>query len=343
MYKNLLILIFIVLVSVGFAQDTLYSSISGDTLTIHHESTHRNCAALFTWDVNIVDNLITITEVDTGGQAWCMCYFDLEVSLTGLDPGSYQIDVWSNDIGLDPAYHGSIYLDWGTGLTGQERSDCLAFREDDTTFIELSVLDDTLNLFWDTPLLNCALEPTWQSWIAADTFHLVMIDTGMAADCICPFEISAAFAPFTAGTYTLDFWNGEYGYPQFTIGSLREDPELLGGYQSPCYDAVAITHEPVHQIPNTALLDVDIYPNPFNSEVKISYVLTQDVDLGIQIFNIHGSLVYRVNEAKSVSAGVYDRVWNGRDESGEALDSGIYFIAFKSGSVIHVERLVLLK
>mgnify|MGYP002638502685 FL=1 len=346
MYKT--IILFITLFSLfpastGFAQGSLYTSISNDTLTIHHTGTERNCAALFTWDVSIVDHLITVTEIDTGDQAWCMCHFDLQVSLTGLDPGSYQIDVWSNDIGSDPVFHGSLDLDWGNiSVTGHQESDCLSAR-DDTSFVELSVNGDTLTLFWNTPMLNCAFLPVWSGWLSADTFYVSMVDTGPPADCVCPFEVEASFAPFQPGSYTLDFWDGEYGYPQFDIASLRDGLEISGEYQSPCYSITSVQNEVERQLPNKAILDIESYPNPFNSQTKITFLVMDPVELEIQIFNIDGTPVRTLRNRSPAQPGYNEISWMGFDSRGNSLSSGVYLLVFRYGSDSSVNRLLLLK
>ncbi|MBC8375082.1 MAG: T9SS type A sorting domain-containing protein [FCB group bacterium] len=346
MHKKILILTSLLLLipaSRSCAQDSLYTSISGDTLTIHHDETERNCAALFTWDVNIVDNLITVTEVDTGDQAWCMCTFDLEVGLTGLDPGSYQIDVWSNDIGSDPIFHGSLNLDWGNlSTTGHAESDCLNLR-DDTSFVELSVSGDTLNLFWNTPMLNCIFMPVWSGWLDADTFRVAMVDTGPPVDCICPFEVEASFASFAPGTYTLDFWNGEYGYPQFNISGLRDGLAISGEYQSPCYNITTISEEEDIQKPDQVLVDVQSYPNPFNSQTMITYRVLDVVDLSIQIYSIEGSFVQTIARHSQTQPGRYNISWSGINASGEAVGSGVYLLVIQYGTESSVNRLLLLK
>jgi len=343
MYKIILILISLLLASIGFSQDSLYTSISGDTLTIHHDRTERNCAALFVWDVNILDNLITVTEVDTGDQVWCMCYFDLEVNLTGLSPGSYQIDVWSDDIGYDPILHGSLDLVWGDlAVTGQQESDCIMMRED-TSFIELSVNGDTLDLFWNTPLLNCIFMPVWNGWLSADTFHVTMVDTGPPVDCICPFEVDVSFASFLPGTYTLDFWNGEYGYPEFNVAGLRDGLELSGDYQSPCYDILALDDDVLTQIPNQALVDIQFYPNPFNAQTTISYQVMEAVDLELQIYRIDGTLVRTLIQHSQTQPGTYDITWTGVDSRGRFVSSGVYLLVFRYGAQSAVSRLLLLK
>ena len=343
MYRIKLLLTFSILTTLGFGQDSLFTSVSGDTLTIHHQETQRNCAALFTYEVEMLGNLITVTEVDTGDQAWCMCYFDLEVSLTGLDPGAYEIDVWSNDIGSDPLFHGALNVNLGgLALTGQEASDCLAGRED-TSFVELSVSGNSLNLFWDTPMLNCALEPGWSGWLTGDTFHVAMQDTGLPADCICPFELSASFAPFQPGTYTLDFWNGEYGYPEFSITNLRQDPIVLGGYQSPCYDPTSIQEHEFTSSPHSPRMDIQCYPNPFNSQISISYTLTGWDELEILIYDLRGNYISSLRSSAPIEAGAYELSWDGVDYQGQLLSSGIYLLVFRGEHSSSVNRVILMK
>ncbi len=346
MYNKILILtslILLILFLPVYTQDTLYTTVNSDTLTIHHDGTERNCAALFTWDVEIVDNLITATQVDTGDQAWCMCYFDLEVSLTGLDPGSYQIDVWSDDLGFNPVFHGSLNLDWGNlSAVEQDESECLT-RRDDTSFVELSVYGDTLNLFWNTPLLNCIFMPVWNGWIISDTFHVTMVDTGPPVDCICPFVSEVSFAPFPPGTYTLDFWNGEYGYPEFTISGLRNGFEIIGDYQSPCYNITGIDKGSSKLGPQKFLMGIQTYPNPFNAQIIISYQVINNVELDIQIYNIDGSLVQTLSQHSLVAPGTYELTWQGKDYTGKSVNSGVYFLVFHSGSGTSVRRLLHLK
>ncbi|MBT3252976.1 MAG: hypothetical protein HN995_12000 [Candidatus Marinimicrobia bacterium] len=326
-----------------FAQDSLYTSISNDTLTIHHTGTERNCAALFTWDVTVVENLITVTEVDTGDQVWCMCYFDLQVSLTGIDPGTYQIDVWSDDIGSDPILHGSLSLDWGNiSSTGQQESECLNTR-DDTSYVELSVNGDTLALFWNTPMLNCIFMPVWSGWLNADTFYVTMVDTGPPVDCICPFEVEASFAPFQPGSYTLNFWNGEYGYPQFDIASLRDGLEISGEYQSPCYNITTLQNEVNRQLPDEVILNISAYPNPFNSQTNITFRILDSIDLEIQILNIDGTRVRTLRNLSQTQPGYYEIPWMGLDYKGNSLSSGVYLLVFSFGPERSVNRLLLLK
>jgi len=342
MHKIGTLLFFFSIITFSLGQDTLYTSVSGDTLTIHHDQTERNCGALFTFDVSLDDSLITITEIDTGGLAYCMCLFDLEVSLTGLEPGTFQIDVWSNDIGSDPVFQGSLDLLWDSpGLVGHEESNCLSSR-DDTAFIELYEDGDTLNLFWNTPLLNCGFIPEWSGWLATDTFHVTMVDTGMAADCVCSFETVASFASFSPGTYTLDFWNGEYGYPQFTITNLRDNPSISGEYQSPCYNITAVADECIGGMSSSDLTYIKCYPNPFNGQVSISYQVLEPTEVAILIYDIQGRFVTRLKSSAFLQNGSYELVWHGADQQGRNIGSGLYLLVFQSSKQTFIKRLLVI-
>ncbi|MCP4634843.1 MAG: T9SS type A sorting domain-containing protein, partial [candidate division Zixibacteria bacterium] len=66
------------------------------------------------------------------------------------------------------------------------------------------------------------------------------------------------------------------------------------------------------------------YPNPFNSSTKIRYKLLQPADVVISIYNILGQKV-KVLENRLHNSGPHTAQWNGKDESGDLLASGIYF------------------
>ncbi len=66
------------------------------------------------------------------------------------------------------------------------------------------------------------------------------------------------------------------------------------------------------------------FPNPFNPSTNIKYTLKDDGNVKLAIFNIRGQLVRTLVDARQ-SAGEYTQVWNGQDNNGTVLPSGIYF------------------
>lgn len=66
------------------------------------------------------------------------------------------------------------------------------------------------------------------------------------------------------------------------------------------------------------------YPNPFNPSTMISFALPEDGELTLRIYMLTGQLVRHVASGKFAS-GKHEVIWNGRDENGAAVASGIYF------------------
>jgi hypothetical protein len=74
---------------------------------------------------------------------------------------------------------------------------------------------------------------------------------------------------------------------------------------------------------------VSAYPNPFNPSTTLSYRLPQDAVVSVQIYDLIGRKVRSlVDESKS--AGYYRIVWNGRDEAGSQVASGVYLYRFSA-------------
>ena len=84
------------------------------------------------------------------------------------------------------------------------------------------------------------------------------------------------------------------------------------------------------------------YPNPFNPETRIRFELDRPAQLAVRIFNLQGHLV-RTLVQDIFTAGSYEVVWNGRDEAGNTLGSGIYLCQLQSGGGALTVRMVLMK
>jgi len=83
-------------------------------------------------------------------------------------------------------------------------------------------------------------------------------------------------------------------------------------------------------------------PNPFNPSTRIRYNLPEKARVVLNIYDVSGRLV------KSLVEGVRDKginsvVWNGKDDSGRAVNSGVYFYTLNSESGKITRKLVLLR
>ena len=89
------------------------------------------------------------------------------------------------------------------------------------------------------------------------------------------------------------------------------------------------------------------YPNPFNPETWIPYHLANDTDVQISIYDINGALVRQLDLGDQ-RAGYYTSrsraaYWDGRNEFGERVATGIYFYQLQAGSESFLRKMVILK
>jgi hypothetical protein len=89
------------------------------------------------------------------------------------------------------------------------------------------------------------------------------------------------------------------------------------------------------------------FPNPFNPDTWIPYQLSEGADVTIRIHNANGQLMRTLCLGKK-AAGVYlDRgsaaYWDGKNEAGESVASGVYFYSIDAGTFSATKKLVILK
>jgi hypothetical protein len=71
------------------------------------------------------------------------------------------------------------------------------------------------------------------------------------------------------------------------------------------------------------------FPNPFNRSVTVEYRLTRSADMGVQVYDRLGRLV-RTLQSGVVMPGAHRLTWDGMDDSGMAVSSGVYFCRFEA-------------
>ena len=113
-------------------------------------------------------------------------------------------------------------------------------------------------------------------------------------------------------------------------------------YAVEAYDLSATT---LGQVKRTALFQN--FPNPFNPETWIPYRLSADSDATLSIYNVQGQLVRRLNLGEQ-TAGEYSTqeraaYWDGRNNSGAQVSSGIYFYRLSTPTFHQMKRMVIVK
>jgi len=86
----------------------------------------------------------------------------------------------------------------------------------------------------------------------------------------------------------------------------------------------------------------DNYPNPFNSQTVISYQLPQASHVKVVIYNLLGQQMKTLADDFS-QAGDYKLHWDGKDDTGNAVASGIYFYQLDAGDFHQIKKMTLLE
>ncbi len=84
------------------------------------------------------------------------------------------------------------------------------------------------------------------------------------------------------------------------------------------------------------------YPNPFSSNTIIEYSLLNSAPVTLTIYNILGQRVARIIEPMKPK-GPHSIVWNGRDENGKKVASGIYLYRLRAGAFSATKKMILLR
>ena len=86
------------------------------------------------------------------------------------------------------------------------------------------------------------------------------------------------------------------------------------------------------------------YPNPFNPSTTISFSLPVEENIEVAVYNLKGQKVKTITKGE-FDEGNYSVIWNGDDESGKPVSSGIYFYKFKteSGNYTSTKKMLLMK
>ncbi len=83
-------------------------------------------------------------------------------------------------------------------------------------------------------------------------------------------------------------------------------------------------------------------PNPFNPATIVRYEVAGDGPVAVRVYDVHGARVRDLYVGRR-PAGIYEVPWNGTNDSGQPVASGVYFCRLTAGSVTETRKMVLLK
>ncbi|MCB9514553.1 MAG: hypothetical protein H6694_09615, partial [Candidatus Latescibacteria bacterium] len=115
-------------------------------------------------------------------------------------------------------------------------------------------------------------------------------------------------------------------------------PHALGIGPLNCGAITAV--EPVDATPAPALLTA--YPNPFNPKTRVRFVQPADGPARVTVHGVDGRLLRTLFDA-TLPAGEHHAEWDGRDDAGHAMSSGVYFLRFEGAGASAGAKLVMLR
>jgi hypothetical protein len=133
--------------------------------------------------------------------------------------------------------------------------------------------------------------------------------------------------------------DGSYGVhnAKYAIGILQKSMDILTGVETVSYD-----------LPETYTLTQN-FPNPFNPTTEIQFGVPHDSKVQLIIYDILGRKV-RTLVDNSMAPGTYKTIWDGRDDNGLGVASGVYLyrIVAKSSSIsgqdfVLTKKMILMK
>ncbi|MFC1553989.1 FlgD immunoglobulin-like domain containing protein [candidate division KSB1 bacterium] len=96
------------------------------------------------------------------------------------------------------------------------------------------------------------------------------------------------------------------------------------------------------QIPDDFRLD-DNYPNPFNPTTTIPFQLAKSEIITLRVYNTSGQLVKTLINNELTGAGSYKVYWDGTNEAGQKVGSGIYLYILQARTITQTKKMILIK
>lgn len=265
-----------------------------------------SCGFIVSWDVDTYDqNRWSVPANDTGVSAVdSLIVVDTFLFSATLPPAVQFGSTYRRSV-LDGAYRDAIDLDWGYN----------GFNFGLLTFSGTVFPANTQQKIGD--------------------LYLKFVD--MTSDSLTPDEftinIDSMFFP-PAGTFKFSpVTGGGSGYPPIVVGCEVNVTNSISD---------ADDDNPSEEILPQQFQLAQNYPNPFNPTTTIKYYVASKGIVNLSVYNILGQRVKTLVDGQ-MDIGWQEAQWNGKDENGNSVASGIYFYKMSAGDYVDSKKMLLMK
>jgi hypothetical protein len=270
---------------------------------------------------------ITLSEDD-----WQVVSFDLL---------NDEAEGWITGNGI---VEGETVLIEGIHMRCPEDADVTLYVDGFTERQRLDPVDVTLNVIMKKQVADGAFSLATDYVDVAGTFN-DWSGTDMAdMDGDTTYTVTLPLMPYSShefkfrinGSWSDDTAEFPYGGPARTLAVGTSESEHTYWYND---DTLEVA---VDGIPDEFALHQN-YPNPFNPTTTINFDLPEVADVKLVIYDISGRKIRTLVNNSSVAAGYKKIVWNGRDDYGNAVATGMYIYRLRAGEYVDVKKMTFLK
>ena len=286
-----------------------------------------------TWtaaDMGIVDgseryDWVEITQISVDGSGKLWAYIDF---FYNPDPTKGTLRIWGHLLSFDGSQWESYQFDRGVGM----------------------IFADSQNRVWvySPPGLYVKDDSTWKRYAKVKTGDVVRWAVGaMTEDAAGRFWITEGnYFGVLQGTSWTGFLHGEFSAWQIgPVIDSRGDLWILsrhGLYRWALADQpTSIRSSAPSGEPRSFLLEQN-YPNPFNQDTHIGFTLKQRSELALQVLNAQGQILATLAQG-TLPSGSYETAWDGRDDQGRAVASGLYLYRVIAGDRQATRKMMLVQ
>jgi len=216
--------------------------------------------------------------------------------------------------------------------------------------VSSEVKNNTAYVHHDSAWFNCCQDMSFEIKPNPDTAGIIDIyerDLGThPCYCMCYFDFTHILEGLEPGDYLARVWEASYdeeytlaGVTSFVI-KARLTSYTITTLMSECYDAEGAEEPPAS--PHTGLELTNASANPTQQSAQIRYFLPADARVALEIYDVIGTRIRTLNVG-SQEQGEHLLVWDIRNEAGEVVPRGIYFVRLKAAGEARSLRLIVLR